>query len=161
MRSLDWDEPIFVSGDVSLRAVASTLDRCHVGAVVVARRGGDAGIVSERDIVAAIAAGAALDRLRAGEVATRDLISADPGDRIIDVAQRLIDEGVRHVARSSIAMKSSACCRFVTCSVFSWTSSATIRPCDYQVASARSRAISPTFATQSHHECASPTRSPT
>ena len=98
VRSLDWDEPIFVSGDVSLRAVASTLDRCHVGAVVVARRGGDAGIVSERDIVAAIAAGAALDRLRAGEVATRDLIIADPGDRIIDVAQRLIDEGVRHVA---------------------------------------------------------------
>ena len=97
VRSLDWDEPIFVSGDVSLRAVASTLDRCHVGAVVVARRGGDAGIVSERDIVAAIAAGAALDRLSAGE-ATRDLISADPGDRIIDVAQRLIDEGVRHVA---------------------------------------------------------------
>jgi CBS domain-containing protein len=98
VRSLDWDEPIFVSGDVSLNAVASTLDRCHVGAVIVARRGGDAGIVSERDIVAAIAAGAALDRLRAGEVATRDLISADPGDRIIDVAQRLIDEGVRHVA---------------------------------------------------------------
>lgn len=98
VRSLDWDEPIFVSGDVSLRAVASTLDRCHVGAVIVARRGGDAGIVSERDIVAAIAAGAALERLRAGEVATRDLISADPGDRIIDVAQRLIDEGVRHVA---------------------------------------------------------------
>jgi CBS domain-containing protein len=98
VRSLDWDEPIFVSGDVSLRAVASTLDRCHVGAVVVAQRGGDAGIVSERDIVAAIAAGAALDQLSAGDVATRDLISADPGDRIIDVAQRLIDEGVRHVA---------------------------------------------------------------
>ena len=98
VRSLDWDEPIFVSGDVSLRAVASTLDRCHVGAVVVARRGGDAGIVSERDIIAAIAAGAALDRLRAGEVATRDLIIADLGDRIIDVAQRLIEEGVRHVA---------------------------------------------------------------
>jgi CBS domain-containing protein len=69
-----------------------------VGAVVVAQRGGDAGIVSERDIVAAIAAGAALDQLSAGDVATRDLISADPGDRIIDVAQRLIDEGVRHVA---------------------------------------------------------------
>ena len=98
VRSLDWDEPIFVSGDVSLLAVASTLDRCRVGAVVVARRGGDAGIVSERDIVAAIAAGAALDRLRAGEVATRDLVIADPGDRIIDVAQRLIDERVRHVA---------------------------------------------------------------
>jgi len=98
VRSLHWDEPIYVSGDLSLRAVASTLDRSHVGAVVVARRGGDAGILSERDIVAAIAAGAALDQLRAGDVATRDLISADPGDRIIDVAQRLIDEGVRHVA---------------------------------------------------------------
>jgi CBS domain-containing protein len=98
VRSLDWDEPIYVSGDLSLRAVASTLDRSHVGAVVVARRGGDAGILSERDIVAAIAAGSALDQLRAGDVATRDLISADPGDRIIDVAQRLIDEGVRHVA---------------------------------------------------------------
>ena len=98
VRSLDWDEPIFVSGDVSLRTVASTLDRCHVGAVVLARREDDAAIVSERDIVAAVAAGAALDKVRAGEVATRDLISADPGDRIIDVAQRLIDEGVRHVA---------------------------------------------------------------
>jgi hypothetical protein len=44
VRSLDWDEPIFVGGVVSLRAVAST----------------------------------------------RDLIIADPGDRIIDVAQRLL-----------------------------------------------------------------------
>jgi CBS domain-containing protein len=98
VRSLDWGEPIFVSGDVSLQTVASTLDRCHVGAVVLSRREGDAAIVSERDIVAAVAAGAALDQVRAGELATRELISADPGERIIDVAQRLIDEGVRHVA---------------------------------------------------------------
>ena len=98
VRSLDWNEPIFVSGAVSLRNVASTLDRCHVGAVVLSRREGDAAIVSERDIVAAVADGAALDRRHAADAATRDLISADPGDRIIDVAQRLIDEGVRHVA---------------------------------------------------------------
>ena len=98
MRSLDWDEPIFVGDELSLRAVASTLDRYRVGAVVVARRAGDPGIVSERDIVAAVAAGADPDQLHAGELATHDLISADPEDRIIDVAQRLIDDGVRHVA---------------------------------------------------------------
>lgn len=98
IRSLDWDEPVFVDGEDSIRTVASILHRTGVGAAVVARRVGDAGMVSERDIVAAIAGGADLERSCADDLATRGLITAEPHDSVIDVSRRLIDSGVRHLA---------------------------------------------------------------
>lgn len=98
LRSLDWDEPISVDPELPLRMVAGMLDRYGVGAVLVAARDDDAGIISERDLVAAIAAGADIDLTPVRELASRELVTAEPGELIVEVAARLLDEGIRHVA---------------------------------------------------------------
>lgn len=98
LRSLDWDEPISVDPELPLRMVADMLERYDVGAVLVAARDLDAGIVSERDLVAAISAGADIDRTPVRELANRELVTADPAEPIVQVAARLLDEGIRHVA---------------------------------------------------------------
>ncbi|MGD9700895.1 MAG: cyclic nucleotide-binding/CBS domain-containing protein [Acidimicrobiia bacterium] len=98
IRSLDWAELISVDERLPLRAVASVLQRHHVGAALVAQRTSEIGIVTERDLVAAIASGADLDEVQAGMIASQRLVTVDPADRIVDVARRLIDEEVRHVA---------------------------------------------------------------
>lgn len=98
LRGLDWDEPVFVDSELSVQGLASVLHRFSIGAAVVAGRNGDAGIVSERDIVAAVAAEADLAQTTAGTLAAPRLMTAAPNDRIIDVARRLLAEGVRHVA---------------------------------------------------------------
>ena len=81
-----------------IRSVAVMLDAYEVGAVLVRREGTSPGIVSERDVIRAIAAGADLDVVRADDLASGDLLVADLADRVIDVAQRLSDARVRHVA---------------------------------------------------------------
>lgn len=98
LRSLDWDEPISVDPELPLRIVAAMLDRYGVGAVLVAARDEDAGIVSERDLVAAIAGGADIDLTPVRELSSRDLVTADPDEPIVEVAARLLEEGIRHVA---------------------------------------------------------------
>lgn len=98
LRSLDWDEPISVDPELPLRMVADMLDRYGVGAVLVAARDDDAGIISERDLVAAIAAGADIDLTPVRELASRELVTAEPDELIVEVAARILDEGIRHVA---------------------------------------------------------------
>jgi CBS domain-containing protein len=97
VRTIEWPEPISVDAHATLRVAAAALDRCAVGALVVVGPGGDVGVLSERDIVAALAAGADVDTARAGDIATRHLVTAAPSDRLDDVARRALGSGVRHV----------------------------------------------------------------
>jgi CBS domain-containing protein len=55
-------------------------------------------VVSERDVVDALAEGADPDEVWAGDVMVDDLVIAEPDEPILDVAERMGDEGVRHVA---------------------------------------------------------------
>lgn len=98
LRSLDWDEPIHADGGLSLRTIATLLARYRIGAVLVSRRSGDLGMAGERDVTTAVAAGIDLDDACAENVVTRDLITADVDDTVIDVARQLLAEQVRHVA---------------------------------------------------------------
>lgn len=56
------------------------------------------GIVSERDIVRALATDADADVVWAPDVMTEELVTADAEARIVDVASKMIDEDVRHLA---------------------------------------------------------------
>jgi CBS domain-containing protein len=55
------------------------------------------GIVSERDIVGAVAEGRDLDLVRAEDVMTMTLASAGPDDALLDVARRMVENEVRHL----------------------------------------------------------------
>jgi CBS domain-containing protein len=89
---------VAVDEKLTLRSVAAVLAEIDIGVVVVARPDGSAAILSERDVVRAIAEGAALDEVWVADVMTEDVVIADPDEPVIDVASRMGDEGVRHVA---------------------------------------------------------------
>lgn len=88
---------VSVRPDMSLQQVADTLAREEVGAVVVQGVNGLVGIVSERDIVRAIADGADLESDRASDVMTYDVVSVESVAAIDVVARIMIDGAIRHL----------------------------------------------------------------
>jgi CBS domain-containing protein len=93
-----------VHGDDTLRQVAVTLNDESVGAVVVhGTRSADrpgvhpAGLISERDVIRALAEGADPDYTRAEEIMTSDLAFVGSDDRIAAVAGRFLDNEIRHL----------------------------------------------------------------
>lgn len=84
---------------MTLRDVADILAAKHIGALlVVDRDGGMVGIVSERDVVRAIARHGA-DALEdaVSTVMTRDVVTARESDGVIEAAQRMSDGRFRHL----------------------------------------------------------------
>ena len=96
VRSLITRPPVFVHLDDSLRRLAATFVEESIGAAVV-RNTNPLGIVSERDIVRALAEGEDLDRATASDVMTEEVEVAAPTDLIIDVVDRMVDNEIRHM----------------------------------------------------------------
>ncbi len=95
---------IVVDPDATLRGVAETLADDYIGVVVVrGERPPDApgsrpeGVISERDIVRALAEGADPDTELAQNVMTLDLATAAPGDSIMSVAELMLANEIRHM----------------------------------------------------------------
>lgn len=88
---------VSVRPDTTIRQVAETLAREEVGAVVVRGAEGLAGIVSERDIVTALAEGVDPDAERADDVMTYDVVSVGSADALEVVARAMLDGGIRHL----------------------------------------------------------------
>jgi CBS domain-containing protein len=97
--ALDAARPaIAVDPDATLRSVAQQLSEAGVGAAVV--RGGAtavAGVISERDVVAQLAVDADPDSVTAAQAMSRNVVSAHPGDAVIDIVFLMLDAGVRHI----------------------------------------------------------------
>jgi CBS domain-containing protein len=86
-----------VDSSASLAETAEALAADEVGALCVTEDGRLAGIVSERDVVVHIAAGADPEHLTAGEVMSNDLVMASPDDTLLEAARRMEDAQVRHL----------------------------------------------------------------
>ena len=104
IRSLVKRPPVVVHPESTLRAVAETLSEESIGAVVVrgtrppGAPGSHAeGVVSERDIVQALADGLDPDTARAEDVMTMDLACAAPNELMLTVAARMLDNEIRHL----------------------------------------------------------------
>jgi CBS domain-containing protein len=86
--------------DDSVAQVSAILSENRVGAVVVTGGSGRAiaGIVSERDIVRALATRgrAALD-LPVSEIMTRDVVTCAPADSILSLMNVMTERRIRHV----------------------------------------------------------------
>lgn len=88
---------VYVHPNDTLRHVATTLAEESIGAAVVRGPHGAIGLVSERDIVRAIADGADAGRMRVDEIMNEDLITVAPNDDLLDVAHAMLDAEVRHL----------------------------------------------------------------
>jgi signal-transduction protein with cAMP-binding, CBS, and nucleotidyltransferase domain len=80
----------------SLRAVAEALTEESVGAAMVKGTHPPC-LVSERDVVAALAEGVDPDESRAADIMTEDLASATPDETILEVGLRMLDNEIRHL----------------------------------------------------------------
>lgn len=96
IRDLIQRPALFVHLDDSLRRLAVIFTEESVGAAVV-RDTHPPALVSERDVVAALAEGADPDGTFARDVMTEDLVVAAPGESMLEVARRMIENEVRHV----------------------------------------------------------------
>lgn len=97
VRNLTGDDVVCVDPDASLVEVASALVGADIGVVVVGSSAEVKGIVSERDLVRAIADGSDLGVTTAAAIATTDLVWADAGASVDEVAEQMMEHWVRHV----------------------------------------------------------------
>jgi CBS domain-containing protein len=85
-----------VAADATVNAVAEALDNNDVGAVIVGLDKIE-GIVSERDLVRAVAAHRDTSVLTAGDVASKEIVYCDARATIDDAAELMLERYVRHL----------------------------------------------------------------
>jgi CBS domain-containing protein len=86
-----------IDHEATLAEAAEALAADSIGALVVLRDGRLAGIVSERDLVTHLAAGADPSHLLTGEVMADDLVTTQSDDSILAAARAMVDADVRHL----------------------------------------------------------------
>jgi CBS domain-containing protein len=91
-------EAVIVPPQMPLREVSAVMARHDIGAVVVGTPKRAVGILSERDVVTALAGGADPDQATAAGAMSADVVSVRPGDTLYDAAVDMLDLGIRHVA---------------------------------------------------------------
>jgi CBS domain-containing protein len=91
-------DPVSVDEKMTLRSVAAVLAAIDIGAALVHRNHEPVGIVSERDVVRALADDADPDAVWSADVMTEDLVTAGADEPVLRAAFRMIDEGIRHMA---------------------------------------------------------------
>lgn len=97
VRSVASHGAISVDERLTLRSLAVVLGEADAGIALVRRPDESVGVVSERDITRALGLGADPDRVWVADVMSEDLVIAEVDEPIGDVAQRMIEENVRHV----------------------------------------------------------------
>ena len=90
-------EPVVVPPQTSLRVATQVMADYSIGAVMVATELAAVGILSERDVVTAVAAGADPDGSTVASAMSHDLVSIRPQDTLYDAAVDMLDLGIRHV----------------------------------------------------------------
>ncbi len=97
VRRIMAPHPISVPQAATLREAARELADDEIGAVLVDGPGGTVGLISERDLVGAVAAGDDLDDRQVADLMGTGLVTAGPDDTIGWVAALMDDAGVRHI----------------------------------------------------------------
>ncbi|HKY16489.1 MAG TPA: CBS domain-containing protein [Microthrixaceae bacterium] len=90
-------DPARIKPDASLLEVADALVESDVGALVVGEGDRPAGIVSERDLIRAIARRRLVDGSTAMDVATKQLVWCDATATVAEVAAEMGEHYIRHV----------------------------------------------------------------
>lgn len=87
-----------VPSDTTLSQLISEMCRLHVGAMLIAGPSGAlTGIVSERDILALCNRKTDFEKVTAGEIMTKDLVTVTPEDDINLAMDLMIGKKVRHL----------------------------------------------------------------
>ncbi len=88
---------VTLSPAATLRDAAVVMEREEIGAVVVVVDGRVAGLLSERDVVGAVANGEDVDDVRAEDVMAVDVVTASVGDTVAQAAEAMLAGNIRHL----------------------------------------------------------------
>ena len=91
------DAVITIPPEASLLAVADELVGDQVGILVVGSMHDVEGVISERDVVRAVAEGCDPQTTTAQELASKTVVWCDPTATVQEVAELMMEEYVRHV----------------------------------------------------------------
>jgi CBS domain-containing protein len=90
-------EVVTIAPTASVREAAQVIARASVGVLVVGTADDVTAVVSERDIVAAIAEGLDIDATTVADLRCSHLFWIDANDTIGDAAEEMMEDYVRHV----------------------------------------------------------------
>ena len=91
-------EVFTIGADTTLTTLVRELCERRVGALLVSDGAGAlAGIVSERDVIRQLEAGADLAAVTVGEIMTTDLVSVRPEDDINAAMDLMVEKRIRHL----------------------------------------------------------------
>ena len=91
------DQVITMPPDATLRAVAEELTNDQIGAVVIGSTVEVAGVISERDVVRAVAESLDPATTPARDVASTKLVWCDQSATVREAAELMMEQYVRHV----------------------------------------------------------------
>lgn len=97
VRSVMVGKPVFVTPEISLREAASRMVAAGIGVLVVGDGVRPLGMVSERDLVHALAGAGDPDEVNVEAVMSPNVISASAMDPIHEVALQMFECEVRHL----------------------------------------------------------------
>ncbi len=97
VQSVSSRAPVLVEPEATLRAAARTMWLESVGALVVGDERHPLGVLSERDVMAALARGCDPDVVTAGEAMTGHVVATRFEDPLHEAAYQMLDNAIRHV----------------------------------------------------------------
>ena len=95
LRSVTAFDPETIPRSATLTEAAAKMRDLNCSALLAERRAGGPAVITERDIVEAVADGGASDWVT--DVMTREVIIVDADMTIADAAQYMLDAGIRHL----------------------------------------------------------------
>ena len=87
---------ITVAPDASVRDAATAIVNASIGLLVIGTADEVVAVISERDIVRAVAEGLDLDRVPVAEIGSREIVWVDADDNVGDAAEEMMKDYVRH-----------------------------------------------------------------
>lgn len=91
------EEVVICANTTTMREAARLLHEAGVGMLVVGTRTAVEGVVSERDVLRAVADGADLDAGTVADIESRTLKWATPTSTVDDVVEEMMEGYIRHV----------------------------------------------------------------
>lgn len=95
--TITGDTVVRVPADATVADVARAIVDHEVGAIVVGDEERPAALVTERDIARVVASGRDPAAVRAGDVASRNLVWCEADSTVDTAAVRMMDRHIRHV----------------------------------------------------------------
>jgi predicted transcriptional regulator len=88
---------VTIAPTATVRAAATAIVDQSIGMLVIGTTKDVVAVVSERDVVRAVAEGLDLDSVTVADIGSRELVWVDADDNIGDAAEEMMEDYVRHL----------------------------------------------------------------